>query len=659
MIGTPPPIPNANPVRWSPDLAEQVVSTPSPLTPGAPDYTWDGPYTPLFYTNANLYRRDAGGSFTLLSGTEAEIPEADRAAYYARAMGSSEDLRKVVFSANAGLEGAPSPSDAPLGNLYFTTDGRDIENIGILPDGTPSATGSTLAGEPRQSISPLTTPGSTAVSKDASRVFFATDAESPGAPQLYLRENPGTPSARTILISRSERSSPDAPSPVTFLAASEDGGKVLFSTKSRLTDNAGTPADPNSSATGDIYLYDVAADQLTDLTPGNPENLGVMGAADDLSAFYVVSQDSLAPGGAGQSNVEAGLFYWSASGFKFVATVGTGELGADAVLASRDGSVLSFQSFQRLTGYDNTDSQSGTPQRMEYVYDARRDTIACASCRPDGKPPAASVLPRRLAAPVSPGKPRGLSADGRRVIFTTVDSLTPGSATSRAKVYVFDREDNTVQLVSSGSSDEDDTFMDASADGTSIFFVSQQQLVSEDEDDLDDIYVSRVGGGFPAAPTAEQPCTGDTCQGPRREDPAVLNSGSTAGGPGNANPKPERSSRAKAATARVTAPKEAKGARVSIRVRVSGRGTLSASGAGLQRVKRSTTRSATYTLNVRLSSRAARTLQRRGRLTAKARVVFAPRGGKAIRRTVTLRFVREPAGTRAGAQTTAFEKTAG
>jgi hypothetical protein len=115
--------------------------------------------------------------------------------------------------------------------------------------------------------------------------------------------------------------------------------------------------------------------------------------------------------------------------------------------------------------------------------------------------------------------PRYLSEDGQRVFFDSSDALLP--AASNGKQNVFEYENGAIHLISSGSSDEDSTLADASANGDDVFFTTRAQLVPEDQDENSDMYDARVDGGFPVA-TSPAPCTGEGCRGPVGASPAPL-----------------------------------------------------------------------------------------------------------------------------------------
>jgi Tol biopolymer transport system component len=90
------------------------------------------------------------------------------------------------------------------------------------------------------------------------------------------------------------------------------------------------------------------------------------------------------------------------------------------------------------------------------------------------------------------------SADGTKVFFSTEESLVQADTDHRMDLYVRDLETGTTTLVSQGESgcapacgngSSDAGFAAASADGTEAFFVSEEQLTAEDTDTSVDVYV--------------------------------------------------------------------------------------------------------------------------------------------------------------------------
>ena len=94
---------------------------------------------------------------------------------------------------------------------------------------------------------------------------------------------------------------------------------------------------------------------------------------------------------------------------------------------------------------------------------------------------------------------------------------------------------------------------------------------------------------------------------------------------------------------KVSKPKTVRGTQAALRVALPSAGRLQTSGSGLTRAAKTASKAGTYTVRVRLTERARKTLQRKRRLTATVRVVFTPLGGQALTVTARLTF-KQPTG---------------
>ncbi len=218
---------------------------------------------------------------------------------------------------------------------------------------------------------------------------------------------------------------------------------------------------------------------------------------------------------------------------------------------SPNGRYLAFMSNQRLTKYNNLDANSGQPDEEVYLFDAAEGgSLACASCNPTGAQPVGvhdvqesgegrGLLIDRLGiwstdneggndswlAANLPGwtnlddresfyQSRYLSDSGR-LFFNAADSLVKEDVNKgKADVYEYEpvgvgdcAKENTsrgcVALISSGKSDRESTFLDASENGNDVFFLTSSSLIpSLDADQAFDIYDARVCSG----PEAEEAC---------------------------------------------------------------------------------------------------------------------------------------------------------
>ena len=107
---------------------------------------------------------------------------------------------------------------------------------------------------------------------------------------------------------------------------------------------------------------------------------------------------------------------------------------------------------------------------------------------------------------------RSLSDDGR-VFFTTTEALLPDDHNETSDVYEY--ANGTLGLITSGMRHVRPHYAGVSADGRSVFFVSDESLLPADLDHGDpDLYVARLGGGIPDPAPPTPRCTGDACQGP-------------------------------------------------------------------------------------------------------------------------------------------------
>lgn len=260
--------------------------------------------------------------------------------------------------------------------------------------------------------------------------------------------------------------------------------------------------------------------------------------------------------------------------------------GSLAFVSSRvspKGRYLAFMSDRSLTGYNNEDVTSNAPgERPDeevYRYDAQFGRLVCASCNPNPGTRPAGVFdplpteekPQLLVDPgnlwqghwlaasvpawtptsleLSTYQPRYLS-DGGRVFFDSADALVESDKNHVEDVYQWEPEGagtcqpahGCVALISSGSASDasESTFLDASATGNDVFFLTSEKLLSQDVDSTFDIYDASVCGTpespacLPVKPPPPLECTGEGCKTP---SPGLTqfstSQSSTFSGPGN------------------------------------------------------------------------------------------------------------------------------
>jgi DNA-binding beta-propeller fold protein YncE len=206
---------------------------------------------------------------------------------------------------------------------------------------------------------------------------------------------------------------------------------------------------------------------------------------------------------------------------------------------SPEGGFLTFMSDRRLTGYDNRDASSGKPDEEVYLYDRAGQHVSCVSCNPSNVRPHGvfdheasgegigllidrpQAWENQWVSAVIPGwtnrskesanyQPRYLNDEGR-LFFNSADPLVPDDKSAKADVYEFEPNGigtchsatGCISLMSSGTSENESAFIDASANGNSMFFITSQKLLSSDEDTGFDIYNARVC--TPASPCLKPP----------------------------------------------------------------------------------------------------------------------------------------------------------
>jgi hypothetical protein len=342
---------------------------------------------------------------------------------------------------------------------------------------------------------------------------------------------------------------------------------------------------------------------LTPLAGGNgAEVQGVLGVSDDGTYLYFAANGILAAGATqgdckGPVKFASGkcnLYAWHEGQVSFVGRLDADhEVKSDALdwvrspvepidttytprttFLGEGGAVLVFRSQEKLTAYDN----EGVPEFYRYRA-SEPDRLSCITCPPSGEaigagPDLGSVifpnfkpLNDVLAVPS-----RNLNAEGNRFFFETAEALSPtdtngaggcprtggvflpylacldvyewtapgtGQCSKSAPSYS-PLEEGCIYLISTGKSTSPSLFADASEDGKDVFLFTRQRLVGQDEDELQDVYDARVGGGLPGQNLPpSNPCqSAEACHGPVPPPPGE---GSPATpsfvGPGDPKPK--------------------------------------------------------------------------------------------------------------------------
>ena len=405
-------------------------------------------------------------------------------------------------------------------------------------------------------------------------------------------------------------------------------------------DTAGLTANTVAGSGTNLYAYNVAGGTLTDMTGGQSaaEVDGVVGTSGNGSYVYFVAEGVLASGAtAGQEN----LYVEHGGTTTFVAGLSSNDASdwnsSYTARVTPDGTHLAFESTQSLTGFDSTDAATGTSDSEVFLYNAGSHSLACASCNPTGaRPLGPSTIDQIESGLLTGGNTylqHNLSDDGSRLFFETGDALAQHDSNGAKDVYEF--AGGAAHLISTGTSDDNSLFIDASANGSDVLFITREQLASRDDDGGYDLYDARVGGGFrESAPLP--PCSADACRpGTTPAPPPPAQNTSTFSGPGNV--KASSGAKLKKPTVKLSA-KALKGFRFSLTFKPSTKGQVTVSGPGLKSLKKSVKGGHSYKLTVGLTQkeRSALNKKHKRKLKVKVHIVFKPATGKPMTKSMSV-----------------------
>jgi hypothetical protein len=324
---------------------------------------------------------------------------------------------------------------------------------------------------------------------------------------------------------------------------------VLFSSSDRLLDS-----DPGGPGYG-LYLYTDSANPETDSnltfierTEGKPVVIGM--STDAKRIYFVTDGDRLDVWDEGVTRKVTDRFRILTQG-SYVTLPEKGAPGTHdgafnvwleslQAATSSDGQHIAFVGLTESGPLLAGKAVPGWHDEM-YLYDAPAQTLKCVSCPSKGGFVKFSIEPdpeaTEFAVELSLGFPhRFMSADGRYVFFSTREALVPQDSNGLTDTYEYSVETGEVGLVTSGSGGFGAWFVEASANGSDVFFVTQQSYSRWDKDNLVDLYDARVNGGLPEPPVPVVPCAGDACQGTPSAVPS-FNTASGFSGLGNTAPR--------------------------------------------------------------------------------------------------------------------------
>jgi hypothetical protein len=381
----------------------------------------------------NFYiHNNATGEYWLLS-SRATLEFAD----------ASADDSHILFTETREelVPGVVDPSEVPY--LYeWDKETGAVTFVGVVDGKAPEH--GTIAGSSEREF--YNNYDQNTISESGSRIFFSEAGE---GEKVYMREPEAN---RTVEIS---------PGAAQWRGATPDGSMVFYTEAGGLyrfnVDSFEESKKPEPEA---------LAEAREAIAGPGAEVLGLVGISSNGSYAYFAAKGVL-PGeneGAATSG-EGNLYEWhpgqGPTGIRFITTLidqpsqGTPEDTQDwsgareyegtekSSRVTPNGLTVLFSSHARMTSYDNA------KQNELYLYDADNPVSAanpvCVSCN------------RRVAAATSGAQvqgdsgedaptslnahlPRNLSADGSRVFFQTEEALLPQDANGKADVYEWEQE---------------------------------------------------------------------------------------------------------------------------------------------------------------------------------------------------------------------------
>jgi DNA-binding beta-propeller fold protein YncE len=377
------------------------------------------------------------------------------------------------------------------------------------------------------------------LSDDGSRFYFMSRGDDCSAPlQIYLRDDQKTASSvddTTTRISTPAVAGPEGEARVVQTNA--PGDSIVYYSAAKVTGEDG-------DETADLYRWTLGKGNecLTCMvanigleldSPLRPGNLLV---SEDLSHVYVSTVPGLVPG---EGEGDPGSLYLIVDGeLKYVSK---GDLFKDKAIEltasmTPSGDVLVF--YVAESGI-TADATGGFEQY--YLYSERSDSVECISCAPPGaaqgepeeRTPAGAAFGEALTGTDS----WMLSEDGSTFAFNTPAALVPEDANGGPDIYEW--HNGTIRLVTDGEGEYGGDvsvplrLSSISADGKNILFRVAARLTGFERDDVGQLFVARLGGGFPP-PRPGAGCDEDACQGPLEGAPTFAQPGSAAiAGPGD------------------------------------------------------------------------------------------------------------------------------
>jgi hypothetical protein len=527
----------------TPDLSHVILGSGVPLTAS--------------YSEGGLYEWSAG-ELALISILPKKEPAKGKLSLGGGALDEmhataiSEDGSRVVFRTG----------EAGPGHLYM----RDTETDETLQIDEPNSDAPTPTLE--------SIPDFMTANADGSKVFF-TDVQKLTDKSTAPEEPPASSSPRDLYVFEPEKPAgeritdltPDLNSgesaAVQGEALADENGSIVYFVANGVLANGAEPGNCAYRATGsagcNLYVehYNEEAEQWEE-----PSFIVRLASEDD--------PDWGRP--EGTETAEAGIY----------------NLKNMTSRVSPDGEYLAFMSSRSLTGYDNIDANSGVADEEVYLYKyapGGTGQTKCVSCEPSGARPVGVYDTKNVGEGIGlvvdrpkiwgthvegvdhwlagniPGwtsvglkvsfyQSRYLSDSGR-LFFNSADALAPKDVNGKEDVYEYEPagtgsceaeviEGGCVALISSGESQQESAFLDASVNGNDVFFLTNSKLTPDALEASSNVYDARVCGvggaeSCPSVPpTPPAPCGSEACKAAAPAQPTFQTpASSTLTGAGN------------------------------------------------------------------------------------------------------------------------------
>ncbi len=517
------------------------------------------PSEPTVYSTVYIHDNVGGGGYTPVITAADVLPGTEKYGAPVVFQGATPDLSHVVLSSTQPLTSPPPVIPNPGEGALYEWSGGSLQIVSVLPasEGGEPVNGSLISARSFGAPSLSGIPAS--ISNDGSRVVWSGGPEG----HLYMRDVAKEETVRLNAV-QGGSGTVSGGGRLHFLSESGDGSRVVFGTNQRLTGDS----SPEGEDLYECAMIEVAGKltcKLTDLTVS--ENAGenanveaLIGASQDGSYIYFVATGVLAHNALG---VEPGYHvYVRHNGTTtYIATLSPTEeeweiLAREPELfrgaqVSPNGRYVAFASERSLTGYNDRDASSGEPDKEAYLYDAESNRLVCASCNPTGARP--------VGAGVVPGvREQHYLSNSGRLFFGSSEALVAQDTNGQPDVYEYEPagvggctasgamfsevSGGCVGLISSGSSDQASTFVDASASGDDVFFLTDGRLAPQDLDTSFDVYDAHVcSAAVPCSTSVAMPpvcTTADSCRAAPSLQPAVFGAPASATFSGSGNPTP-------------------------------------------------------------------------------------------------------------------------